>query len=285
MYNNLCIGGGGIKVISFLGVLKYLKNNNFLPHKNFKKLIGVSAGAILCFLLNIGYSVKEMEEFALTFNFSKLLPESNTENLLFYYGLGTSNKLKKVLILLLKNKLQIEKISFTELFKKTKIKLQIGITNLNTNKFELWDYQSKPDINIIEAVTISCNLPFVFRPIKFNKELLIDGGILNNFPMNYLSDKELNSTIGMCCTNNNNQTFDNIFEYISKIFTMVTSNKDKIRLEHFKNKTDIIEINSIDNTLDFQLTSDIIKNRIKLGYEQTKKFFSNKKIYKRRNSI
>ena len=285
MYNNLCLGGGGIKVISFLGVLKYLKKYNYFPLKNFNKLVGVSAGSIICFLLNIGYTINELEEFVLNFHFNKLLPESNTENLLFHYGLGTTEKLKTVLILLLKNKLQQNDISFEQLYQKTKVKLQIGITNLNTNKFELWDYQLKPKLSIIEAVSISCNLPFVFRPVKFNKEFLIDGGILNNFPINYFENNELTSTIGICCNNNKNHTFDNIFEYISKVFSMVTSNKDKIRIEQYKNNVDIIEITAKDNTLDFEINSEVIKKRINFGYQQAKKFFSNKKINKRRNSI
>ena len=286
MYHNLCIGGGGIKLISFIGIIKYLYNNNYIFLNNLKNLYGVSSGSIICFLLTIGYSINEIEDFSLNFNFSKLLPEINTVNLLFFYGLGSSEKIKQVLILLLENKFKCSDITFFELFKKTNINLKIGITNISTNNFELWNYQNKPNFSVIDAIKISCNIPFIFRPIKINNEYFIDGAILNNFPINFFEKKELIYTIGICCNNKQKKSFENIFEYINKIFSITTNNIDNIRIDSYKNQVDIIKITSQDETLDFNLTSDLIKDRIEYGYNIAKKFFSNKKINKkRRNSI
>lgn len=285
MYHNLCLGGGGIKLISFIGIIKYLFDNKYLIPKSLKNFIGVSAGSIICFLLNIGYTIEEMEDFALNFNFNKLLPETNTENLLFFYGLGTSEKIKRVLSLLCKNKLDLNDLTFNELHQKTKINLQIGITNLSTNEFELWNYQNKPNISVVDAITISCNLPFIFKPIKINNEYFIDGGVLNNFPINYFNKDELHNTLGICCDHKKNHSFDNIFEYISKIFSMITSNIDTIKIQNYQDKVDIIKITSLDDTLDFNLSPELIKDRINYGYLEAKKFFSNRKLNKRRHSI
>ena len=45
MIKNLVISGGGIKIISALGVIKYLEENNNL--KSINKFYGTSAGSIL----------------------------------------------------------------------------------------------------------------------------------------------------------------------------------------------------------------------------------------------
>lgn len=187
--------------------------------------------------------------------------------------------------MLLKNKLKVTDITFDELFKKTNIKLEIGITNLTTNKFELWSFYNKPQFSIIEAITISCNLPFVFEPIKINNEYLVDGGVLNNFPINFFTKEEYSTTLGICCNNFKNLQFENMFEYISKIFSMITSNKDIIKIENYENQVDIIKIDSEDNILDFELDALVIKKRIDTGYHQALKFFSAKKLDKRRHSI
>ena len=51
---NLVISGGGINGLGLLGIIRYLSENNLI--KNISHYIGTSAGAILSFLLIIGYN-------------------------------------------------------------------------------------------------------------------------------------------------------------------------------------------------------------------------------------
>ena len=75
MINTLCLAGGGIKGISYLGALKYLEENNFLKISNLKIFSGTSAGSILVFFLNIGFTLDDLIEFVLQFDFSKFIPD------------------------------------------------------------------------------------------------------------------------------------------------------------------------------------------------------------------
>lgn len=285
MYHNLCLGGGGIKLISFIGILKYISKENYINLNKLKNLYGVSAGAIICFLINIGYTIEEMEEFAINFNFKKLLPEINTENLLFFYGIGKSVKLKTLFLLLLKNKLNITTITFKELNIQTNINLNIGVTNLTNNSFEMWNYLTKPDICVIDALACSCNLPIVFEPIKIENNFYVDGGVTNNFPINYINKNDYIYTLGICCNNKKISNFNNIFEYLGQILSLSIDNNDNSRIENFNNKIDIINITSFENTLDFEINSETIKKRINYGYNFAKTFFFNKKFNKRRHSF
>lgn len=288
MYHNICLSGGGIKLLSFIGTLKYLFNEKYIFYNKIKKLIGVSAGAIISFLLNIGYTIQELEEFATNFHFSKLLPEINSENLLFLYGFDKNIQLNRLFTLLLKNKYNINDITFIQLFEKTNIHLQIGISNITDNQFELWDYNNNPHMSVITAVSISCNLPIVYQPIKINNKLYIDGGLLNNFPVNFIPKNQLKYTISIASDSKYPDNFNNVFEYLGKIIFIIASNNDKIRIANFKNKLDIIVIKSKDNLLNFDIDKKTIISRIEYGFNISKKFFTKKLSNTkstRRNSI
>ena len=276
MYYNICLGGGGIKLIAFIGVFKYLQDNNYIKIKSLKKLLGVSAGSIVCFLFNIGYSIDEIEEFVNEFNFEKLYPNTNTENLLFFYGFDENTKLKKLFSLFLKNKYNKYDITFKELYDITKQQLRIGVVNITTSKFEIWDYLNKPDFSIITALVISCNIPIIYKPILIDNNFYVDGGVINNFPIEYINDDELLNTISISCNSNYNNSFDNIFDYLVKIIHMISNNSTKNLA--YENKLDIITIESSDNLLDFKISKENIIKKISYGYQTAKTFFNDKNL-------
>ena len=286
MYYNLCISGGGIKLISSLGVLKYLFENKYISYNLLQKISGVSAGAMISFMITIGYTINEIEDFACNFNFKKLLPETNTENLLFYYGFDTNNKLSHMLSLLLKNKYNITDITFKELFDKNKKTLQIGVSNITDNKFELWDYTNNPNTSIIQAVAISACVPIVYKPFDINNKFYIDGGIINNFPINLFDDYELKFTIGIACDFDVEYEFSNVFEYLGKIINTISTNNDIDKINKYKNIVDIIAIKGDGDFLPNNITEKDIKNKINIGFDIAKHFYINKKYKKiRRHSI
>ena len=64
---NLVISGGGINGLGFIGIIKYLSENNLL--NNIQHYVGTSAGAIIGYLLSIGYNFLEIYEFCTHFNY------------------------------------------------------------------------------------------------------------------------------------------------------------------------------------------------------------------------
>ena len=66
-FDELIISSGGNKGISIVGAL-----NKFIKHSdlnNFKYLTGCSIGAIICFMLNIGYTIEELNDIVFHINF------------------------------------------------------------------------------------------------------------------------------------------------------------------------------------------------------------------------
>lgn len=89
-------------------------------------------------------------------------------------------------------------LTFQQLYDYTGIEFIVAGTNISTHKPEYFSYKHTPDFPVVEAVAISMNVPFAYKPIKiegnvngsqdekYNKRyqgLWMDGGTLNNLPM------------------------------------------------------------------------------------------------------
>ncbi len=62
--------------------------------------------------------------------------------------------------------------------------LHISVTNLNSGKYEI-----KSSGTLTDYITASCALPFIFKPVTINKIQYVDGGLLNNLPIEPLEEK------------------------------------------------------------------------------------------------
>jgi predicted acylesterase/phospholipase RssA len=75
-------------------------------------------------------------------------------------------------------------VTMQEFFEKTGIELHFIVTELN--KFVTVDFSHKthPNQSLIEACYMSCCYPFIFTPIYRDDHVYLDGGIINDYPVN-----------------------------------------------------------------------------------------------------
>ena len=93
MIKNLVFSGGGIKCISYIGVLKYLEENGLLEHVT--DIVGSSGGAIFAFMVTIGYNYIDLSNLILQLDFDDL-KDISTDNILNFFksfGIDTGDKL------------------------------------------------------------------------------------------------------------------------------------------------------------------------------------------------
>lgn len=96
-------------------------------------------------------------------------------------------------------------LTFFEFYYLTKVDLVITGTNLSKGRSLYLSVYHTPDFPVVDAVSISMNLPIIFKPIfvdfKVNKQkdtkyndlykgLWVDGGMLNNFPIHAFDELE-----------------------------------------------------------------------------------------------
>lgn len=155
---SLVLGGGAARGLAHIGIIEYLDETWYRPIE----ISWTSIGAIIGAFYASWYSGKEMRKIAIETNFLKLI-DLDLKNWLLKW-----NKIIKHLSQYLWN------TTFSEL----KIPLSIVSTNIDSGEkiiFREW--------RVIDAIRASIGIPGIFIPFKYKWMHLIDGGIMENLPI------------------------------------------------------------------------------------------------------
>lgn len=155
----LALSGGGIRGVAHLGVIQALTDHGI----RFSHISGTSAGAIAAAFTAAGFAPKEVLNIIKETRLLKLLRPA----------FGSAG-----LVSILNARFLIEKYIPHNSFKELKTRVTISAVDLGSGKLV---YFTEGDLDI--AVLASCCLPGIFRPIVINGRMYVDGGILNNFPV------------------------------------------------------------------------------------------------------
>ena len=266
--NTIVLSSGGLKGYSQLGALLYL--SEIYDLNNFKNFIGSSVGALLSTLLVIGYNIDELIEKSFILNIETLI-NIDIFKIFINFGLNDGDDIKNLLICLFRNKNIDENITFKELYNLTDKNLIITSTSILEKKCKYFSYEYTPNISVLLALRMSVNIPFLFKPIKFNNDYYIDGGVTNIYPINKSND--LKNTIGIFTIDKYDYIIPkNFFEYISSIYSIFS--KLIINNNIINNSLTIIIKNKSINIFEYNKKHNNIKKQLfDNGYNICKNYF------------
>jgi predicted acylesterase/phospholipase RssA/CRP-like cAMP-binding protein len=167
----LVLGSGAAYGLAHIGILKVLEEEN-IP---IDIVVGCSMGALIGGVWAAGFNAKEL---------IKLSQEINTKSSAFFkifglsdisvahYGFFKGNKLKSFLSSYIGGK------TFQDLSKQLRV---VG-TDLFTADEVVFRSGS-----VIDAIRVSVSIPGIFRPVEWNKQQLIDGGVIDPLPTRVLT--------------------------------------------------------------------------------------------------
>ncbi len=159
MKTGLVLSGGGARGIAHIGVLQALEEMNVRPHV----LSGTSSGSIVAAFYCHGYKPKEILEVFKTTRFYKLIwPALRTSGLL---NMQRAGKL-------------FQQYFPDNRFETLKIPLYVTATSLKTGNAKV--FHEGP---LTEALMASSAIPVLFHPVRIDGEDYVDGGIVNNLPV------------------------------------------------------------------------------------------------------
>lgn len=176
------MSGGGIYGYTMLGCLAYLYDNGMLD--SIDTYIGTSMGAILGYLLAIGYTPLEITMYLHKTRVLTSLAEFDFASMSVGSGAVDWNILQKSLEKLTLDKIG-EFVNLQDLKTKYKKTLVCSTYNMDTRQMEYISPQTRPDIPALVAIRMSANVPFIFDIFKYQGYHYIDGGILDNLPIEY----------------------------------------------------------------------------------------------------
>jgi len=259
--DELIIGAGGIKGIYIVGCLYNL--DQIHPLKYFNYYTGCSVGSILCFLLNLGYTIKEIEEI-INIDF-KDYQDLKLINLMNSFGFDDGSKITNLLIDFIIKKNFDKNITFKELYKKTKKILTFVVTNMTTGTAEYHNYRTKPDMPIFLSLRMSINVPILYPPVKYQDNYYVDGGVLDPYPYNY---HKKTKKIGIMPIAKNDYNFlrdketkfvddiEDTSKYLKNLFYIVYLSHFKTKISGYKKNTIMIITDEGKEFFDFDINNE-----------------------------
>ena len=192
MYNTLVLSGGAIRGFSHLGALHYFSTNNLINNVN--TYVGTSVGSMICFLLIIGYKPIEIFNHLKDIDFNLLIPNNGLDipRLIKEFGLSSIDGILNEI-----EKLTLKKLEFVpsleELYELTKKDLIITTYNLTKQQIEYKTRHTDKDLSCLDAIKLSSSIPIIFDKCVYDKCIYIDGGLVDNFPIEW-TDNYINSS-------------------------------------------------------------------------------------------
>lgn len=198
--------GGGMKGIAYAGAYLALEENGF----HCKKAVGTSIGAVFAGMIIAGYTGKELIQILEKLNFSSLLYKqpNNIKNIINDKGLYHTLYIEQTIMQLLSKK---GIYTFNDVRLDNDYKLKVIGTDIKKYRpiifpNDLIKYQIFPStFSVARAITMSATYPGFFKPIKLSDTYVIDGGVVNNFPIEVCSYTNQDIVIGFKIQNKDNK--------------------------------------------------------------------------------
>ena len=280
IFDSLVIQGGGMYGFYHLGALSYLQENGYL--NNIKNFSGSSIGAIICYLIIIGCSPIEILLTLHTNQITQKLKDSfNLKNILENKGIFDFSILRNALNDVTRQKLgkEITMIDIKKMFKKN---FSICTFNYTKKEIEYITHETNPDMNCIDALQCSASIPLIFDWYDYDGYIYVDGGFVDNFPIDhsYIVGNILGLTIMHTCNDNEKSDAINlpdIFTFMYEMFNFPRYQKVKRQIDKNNLYNIKIENEKKFTGFSFGLSPNTTLEMFSTGYNCSRNFFKNLK--------
>lgn len=275
-YTSLVVSGGHMKSISCIGCLAYLQEVGLLA--SIRNFIGTSAGSIMCLFAVLGFRPQDMVRFLMQNLTNDEISDFNIDNvfgILDTYGLSDGANIERFVSLMLHEKLKLNDITFIDLAKQTGKNLVVCVSNITKHQAEYWSVDTTPNVSVVTAIRASCSLPLIFTPVKYHDDLYIDGGLFDNFPMNYFQESNLKDVLGINVMSSNlPNKVGNITDYIYLVLQLVLKRITETHENDPKNNVVTLELQDTMwvslTDMRINISKDVIEEYIMIGYIKMK---------------
>ena len=225
----IALSGGGIRGIAHAGVLKALEDNNI----KVDIIGGTSAGSMIASLYAMGYSPYYI--YILFKTYAKDIIGANTNPIIS--GIQGYFMNRKKSITGLKNGEELEKI-FNKMAEKRAEHKEQYITNVSIGK----------------AVRASSSFPAVFSPCKDETHAFMDGGTLDNVPVNEVKKQGADKVIAVKFNSDPIKEDSNIMDIVMKTIDIMGSKISEESLEMsdlvlnvYTDKVGLLDVNKLES--------------------------------------
>ncbi|WP_312393272.1 patatin-like phospholipase family protein [Chryseobacterium sp.] len=251
----LVLSGGGTKGIAHAGVLKFLNEKNI----DVDILSCCSAGSIVGALYAVGKTPEEILDFFNSVYF-------------FNWKHFTFNQPGLVSSVIFRNYLNpiFGEMKLGDLNKEVKI----VATELVNGTEKIFDENFK----VVDAIIASCSIPGITTPYIIGDEMYCDGGVLNNFPADIISD-DCDKLIGVFVSPPHDikiHDLKSIKAVVSRSYDLLSYRVEKAKFEYCDWFITSQELSTYGT---FERRKDRLDEIFNIGYHAAKDSFNESKFY------
>jgi len=288
--HRIYLSGGGICAMAHVGALQELSKH--IPLHIVKEWMGVSAGSIMAMCLCIGYTLEELMDFSIRFDFTNIKEMDSIPGWVLHFGLDTGERLQRLIDACLHVKGVSSDLTFQECYERFGKSLRIMASDLNDVKAVTFSTTTTPNYRISDAVRASMSAPYYFQPFQCPQtgHYLVDGAVISNYPLFVLPKEEHEQTLSILIRTSVEKVEDlmemGIDELITRPMYIALQEKANIEIQCYDARCIPIMLGEI-NILDFSFDEETKQKIIEKGKHAVIDFFKTQlqDRSKRRHSI
>jgi len=250
---HLIISGGGPLGFSYFGCLDFLKTQNYISFNELISIYSTSVGTIIATIIALNFESSIINDYFINRPWKDAYKLNGKQILNFFENKGLFDEEFFIIIFkpLFDSKNIDININLKEFNELIKINLYFFAFDLNNYETIELNHKNYPQLKLISAIKMSCSFPGIIIPsLDFEKDkCIIDGGILDNFPLKYClrDNNNYEEILGLNQDNNYNNILinenSNILDFISSLLMNSINYINKIKDEKKENN----ENNEINN--------------------------------------
>lgn len=259
----LVLGGGGSKGVAHLGAIDALIHLGLF--NGIHTYAGTSIGACTLALINFGYTPLEVKKLLVRIGIKNF--RNNNAHPIKDFGMDNGERVLMIVEKLMLGKGLSSDTTFKDLYKKTKKKLYITGACLNDKQAYYFSVDSYPNMKVITAIRITMSVPLLWTPVKFENKLFVDGGLIDNFPINMFTNNKSSKVLGIHL-NTKKSTIDsvnNLEEYLISAILCGLEGLTYNACRGYEDNVIMIDIKDVDIT-NFDINENKINEMYNIGY-------------------
>lgn len=274
-FDAIVLSGGGTKGIIQLGALHYYYEKGLLDLKKTRIIAATSIGSVIGLLMAIGMSPMDIftEVYAMD-SFFTVKDCQNLWDLMKNYGLMSIRSFTDRIEKVVKSKYLDDNgngvvPTLKQLYERTGVSLRVPVTNVSKMREERFDEVTKPNLSAMDAVKMSCNLPLIFQRVFYNGNYYVDGGLLNNFPLDYAKDAKKVLAVIVMGSDAESETDISFINYIYRLIVLPINTITDLRSQKTAGNVTLVKIVSHGAPiLEFDMSGEKKMDLFMKGYHQ-----------------
>ena len=284
------LGGGGAKGAAHIGVLKYIEEQG-IP---VDYVAGTSMGSIMAGLYAMGYEPEELAELIANINWSEYIGNKIDRNVMSYelrkrrattlfsvpFSLESlMNRQSSAGFMSELPSAYVNNSSLVNLFNDLCIGYQ---EDIDFNELPIpfacvaTDLISGEEVvirsgNVSTAMRASMAIPGVFSPVVMGDKVLVDGGLVNNFPADVLRAMGADIIIGVEITKDKRFTADDL-KSLPQVMSRLLTNTTSAKRSENRELCDIYIVPDVSGYGMLSFTADAIDTLVNRGYRKAQEY-------------